>query len=57
MNFKLMNNFIKDYGILRIGLGIWGVSLFICVYQESEEKNVKGTKDTMASRICISHEA
>ena len=25
MNFKLMNNFIKDYGILRIGLGICGV--------------------------------
>ena len=36
-----MNNFIKDYGILRIGLGIWGVSLFICVYQESEEKMSK----------------
>lgn len=39
MNFKLMNNFIKDYGILRIGLGIWGVSLFICVYQESEKQH------------------
>ena len=39
-----MNNFIKDYGILRIGLGIWGVSLFICVYQESEEKMSKELK-------------
>ena len=36
-----MNNFIKDYGILRIGLEICGVSLFICVYQESEEKMSK----------------
>ena len=39
-----MNNFIKYYGILRIGLGICGVSLFICVYQESEEKMSKELK-------------
>ena len=42
--FKLMNNFIKYYGILRIRLGICGVSLFICVYQESEEKMSKELK-------------
>ena len=42
--FKLMNNFIKDYGILRMELGICGVFLFICVYQESEEKMSKELK-------------
>ena len=39
-----MNNFIKDYGILRVGLGICGVSLFTCAYQESEEKMSKELK-------------
>ncbi len=39
-----MNNFIKHYGILMIGLGICGVSLLICVYQESEEKMSKELK-------------
>ena len=39
-----MNNFIKDYGILRMELGICGVSLFVFVYQESEEKMSKELK-------------